>query len=117
MIASSQEIGDMISAVQTHAETAVTTMDGGMHSLEEGLQLAAAAASDKREIQEIQSHLFAKIDELAVAAHANGERVEAMGQSAERVDGAISDASRSARMTSVSVQPLHRLMCRFKVAG
>jgi len=114
---STVEIGDMIGAVQAHAETAVTTMDGGMHSLEEGLQLAAEAASDKREIQEIQLRLFTKIDELAVAAHANGERVETMAQSADLVGGVIADASRSAQMTSVSVQTLHRLMGRFKVTG
>lgn len=113
---STHEIGGMISAVQTHAEAAVSTMGSGMNSLEEGLQLAATAGTDKREIQEIQTRLFAKIDELAAATHANSDRVEAMAQSAGLVGTAIAEANQSAEMTSVSVQILHRLMGRFKVA-
>lgn len=114
---STHEIGSMIDAVQRHAEAAVTTMDSGLGSLEEGLQLAASAATDKQEIQEIQMRLFAKIDELAAAAHANGTRVEAVAQSAGLVGGAIAEANQSADMTSMSVQTLHRLMGRFKIAA
>ncbi len=114
---STHEISSMVSAVQTHAEAAVNTMDKGLGGLEEGLQLAAAAASEKHEIQDIQTRLFAKIDELAAAANANGMRVETMAESAGLVGSAIAEANQSAELTSMSVQTLDRLMGRFKIAA
>ncbi|MBW7901325.1 MAG: methyl-accepting chemotaxis protein [Rhodocyclaceae bacterium] len=112
---STLEIESMIGTVQSHAEAAVTTMDGGMGSLEEGLRLAAEAGSEKREIQDIQRRLFATIDQLAAATHANGERVERMAASAGQVGGAVAKAGQSAEMIGAAVKALHRMMGQFKV--
>ncbi|MQY52413.1 methyl-accepting chemotaxis protein [Rhodocyclus gracilis] len=113
---STSEIGAVISALQTHAETAVSSVESSMGGLEEGLRLAATATSERAEIETIQSRLFSRIDALASAAQSEGVRVEAMGQSAELVEQAIADANRGAEVTGVSVGMLQGLMQRFKVS-
>lgn len=107
----------MIATVQNRAEEAVSTMDSGMDELEEGLKLAMDAASDKQEVQAILERLFATIDELAAATRTNGNRIEAMAESADTVRTAIQESHRSAEQTGGAAQALNRLMAQFKVSA
>jgi methyl-accepting chemotaxis protein len=112
-----QEIAAMIAGVQSRAEGAVASMDGGMTELEEGLRLAAAAASEKKEVQEILEHLFATIDELEAATRATGDRIENIAAAAEAVRQAVEATGRSTTLTGGAARTLDRMVGQFKVSA
>jgi methyl-accepting chemotaxis protein len=114
---STREITTMVGAVQSRAEEAVITMDTGMSDLEDGLQLATAAATDKKDVQEILQRLFATIDQLAAASHDNSARVESIAQSAHAVRHAVGEASESAVLTSNAAKALDQLVGQFTVSN
>ena len=111
-----EEIAAMIHGVQTRAEEAVVSMDKGMAELEDGLRLAAEAASEKREVQDILEHLFATIDELEAATRATGGRIEAIAGAAEAVRQSVAEAGRSTAQTTGAARTLDQLVGQFKVA-
>ena len=113
---STREITTMVGAVQSRAEEAVITMDTGMSDLEEGLQLATDAATDKKEVQDILQRLFSTIDQLAAASHDNGARVEGIARSADAVRHAVTEASESAVQTSNAAKALDQLVGQFTVS-
>jgi methyl-accepting chemotaxis protein len=112
-----QEIAAMIAGVQARAEGAVVSMDSGMTELEEGLRLAAAAASDKKEVQDILEHLFATIDELEAATRATGGRIEGIATAAEAVQQAVDATGRSTMLTGGAARALDRMVGQFKVSA
>ncbi|MGC3965278.1 MAG: methyl-accepting chemotaxis protein [Rhodocyclaceae bacterium] len=114
---STKEIEAMVGAVQGRAEDAVNTMETGMAELEEGLQLATAAATDRADVQHILQRLFATIDQISTAAHDNGRRVEEVAGSAEAVRRAIDEAARGAQLTGNAARTLDQLVGQFKVSG
>src|SRR5690606_20931328 len=80
--AATKEIRDMITNIQGQAQEAVSRMESGMGKMEEGLKLAAEAASDKGEIQEITSRMFATINQIAAGANELNSRVASITSSA-----------------------------------
>ncbi len=113
---STKEIADMIGAVQSRAEEAVTSMDTGMSNLEEGLKLTTEAATDKREIQDILERLFATIDQLEAATHATGTRVEEIAGAAQAVKQSVDETGRSTDMTASAAKSLNQLVSQFTVS-
>ena len=107
----------MIGGVPSRAEDAVVSMDTGMSELEEGLRLAADAASEKQEVQDILEHLFATIDELEAATRATGGRIETIAVAAEAVRQSVDESSRSTALTSGAVRTLDQLVGQFKVSA
>ena len=112
-----KEISAMIKAVQAQAEEAVTRMETGMGQMEEGLQLAAATASDKGEMQAITERMFATIDQIAVGAHGLNSRVANMTATADSARTALSEATRSAEKTSAGAAKLDTLVGQFQVSA
>ncbi|HEX8964579.1 MAG TPA: methyl-accepting chemotaxis protein [Rhodocyclaceae bacterium] len=115
--AATQEIAAMIAGIQSRAEGAVSSMDAGMTELEEGLRLAAAAASDKKEVQDILAHLFETIDELEAATRATGGRIESIAAAAEAVRQAVDATGRSTLLTGGAARTLDRMVNQFKVSA
>ncbi|MFT4172939.1 MAG: methyl-accepting chemotaxis protein [Rhodocyclaceae bacterium] len=113
---STKEIENMVGAVQSRAQDAVGTMETGMNDLEEGLQLAASAATDKQDVQHILQRLFSTIDELSHAAQSNGGRVEDIARFADRVRSAVDEASQGAQLTGNAARALGKLVGQFKVS-
>ncbi|GBG03944.1 hypothetical protein AZSI13_32710 [Azospira sp. I13] len=112
-----KEIAAMIGGVQSRAEEAVSSMDTGMTELEEGLRLAAEAASDKREVQDILEHLFATIDELEAATRSTGGRIESIAVAAEAVRQSVDESGRSTTLTAGAARTLAQLVGQFKVSA
>ncbi len=112
-----KEIREMIANVQGQAQEAVSRMENGMGQMEEGLKLAAEAASDKGEIQEITGRMFTTINQIADGAHALNSHVSSMTGSADIARKALDDASRSAERTGSGAQKLDKLVAQFKVSG
>jgi methyl-accepting chemotaxis protein len=113
---STKEIENMVGTVQSRAQDAVGTMETGMSDLEEGLQLAASAATDKQDVQHILQRLFATIDELSNAAQSNGSRVDDIARFADRVRSAVDEASQGAQLTGNAARALGKLVGQFKVS-
>ena len=112
-----REIATMIDGIQQRAQHAVGSMDNGMLELEEGLRIAAEAATEKREVQDILTHLFDTIDALEAATLANGSRIERIAAAAESLRHSVDDSSRSTALTSGAANSLDKLMSQFKVSS
>jgi len=110
------DIGGMIDGVQSQAEQAVRTMETGMTDMEDGLRLAAEAASDKREIEEVVERLFVTISQIASSTHAYGDRVEAISSAALAMREATLASARSAELTGFAAGKLEQTMGQFKVS-
>lgn len=111
-----KEIAAMIEGIQSRAEGAVTSMDGGMAKLEEGLRIAAEAATEKQEVQEILSQLFGTIDALEKATLDNSGRIEKIAGAAETLQQSVDASGRGAAHTGGAAQSLNQLMGQFKVS-
>src|SRR5690606_32425936 len=94
-----KEIREMITNIQEQAQEAVTRMDNGMSKMEEGLRLAAEAASDKGEIQAITGRMFVTIKQIASGAQNLSARVSSITVSADTARKALDDATHSAGRT------------------
>ncbi|MCK9989689.1 MAG: hypothetical protein RugAbin2_00703 [Rugosibacter sp.] len=112
-----REIATMIDGIQQRAQTAVSSMDSGMLELEEGLRIAAEAATEKREVQDILTHLFDTIDALKAATLANGSRIERIAAVVESLHRSVDDSSRSTALISGAADSLDKLMGQFKVSS
>lgn len=110
------DISGMIDGVQSQAEQAVKTMERGMGDMEDGLRLAAAAASDKREIDDVLERLFVTISQIASSTHAYGERVEAISSAALAMREATLASARSAELTGFAAGKLEQTMGQFRVS-
>jgi methyl-accepting chemotaxis protein len=111
-----KEIAAMIEGIQSRAEGAVVSMDGGMAKLEEGLRIAAEAATEKQEVQEILSQLFGAIDALEKATLDNSGRIEKIAGAAETLLARADASGRGAAHTGGAAQSLNQLMGQFKVS-
>ncbi|WP_079436448.1 methyl-accepting chemotaxis protein [Zoogloea sp. LCSB751] len=111
------DIREMIDGVQSQAEEAVRTMESGMSEMEEGLRLATAAATDKREIEAVVERLFVTINQIAAATHAYGDRVESISAAAEAMRHATRESARSAELTGFATGKLEQTMGQFQVAA
>jgi methyl-accepting chemotaxis protein len=110
------DIREMIDGVQSQAEEAVRTMESGMSEMEEGLRLATAASTDKREIEAVVERLFITINQIAAATHAYGDRVESISSAAEAMRHATRESARSAELTGFATGKLEQTMGQFQVA-
>ena len=112
-----KEIRDMISNIQEQAQEAVSRMESGMGKMEEGLQLAAEAASDKGEIQEITGRMFTTINQIAAGAQTLSSRVGSITGSADTARKALDEATHSAERTGTGAMKLDKLVGQFRVSG
>ena len=112
-----KEIREMISNIQGQAQEAVTRMESGMGQMEEGLKLAAEAASDKGEIQEITGRMFTTINQIASGAQGLNSRVVSITGSADTARKALDNASHSAERTGTGAMKLDKLVGQFRVSG
>lgn len=104
-----KEIRGMIDTVQNQARDAVQIMERGAINMEEGLQLAEAAASDNSGMQEILQRMFSLIQEISNSAQQYGQGVQGVAQVTESMRGALDELSFSmgrARQTSKRLQQL-----------
>ncbi|HWV16952.1 MAG TPA: methyl-accepting chemotaxis protein [Rhodocyclaceae bacterium] len=115
--AATKEIREMITNIQGQAQEAVARMDNGMSKMEEGLRLAAEAASDKGEIQDITGRMFVTINHIASGAQNLSSRVSSITVSADTARKALDDASHSAGRTGAGAIKLDKLVGQFRVSG
>ena len=112
-----KEIRGMITNIQGQAQEAVTRMESGMGQMEEGLKLAAEAAADKGEIQDITGRMFTTINQIAAGAQNLNSRVASITGSADTARKALDEATHSAERTGAGAQKLDKLVGQFRVSG
>jgi methyl-accepting chemotaxis protein len=112
-----KEIREMIGNVQGQAQEAVSRMENGMSQMEEGLKLAADAAQDKGEIQEITGRMFTTINQIAAGAQSLSTRVSSITGSADTARKALDEATHSAERTGTGAMKLDKLVGQFRVSG
>lgn len=92
-------------------------MENGMGKMEEGLRLAAEAASDKGEIQVITARMFTTINQIASGAQNLSSRVDSITGSADTARKALDEATHSAERTGSGAIKLDKLVGQFRVSG
>ncbi|MEQ6290641.1 methyl-accepting chemotaxis protein [Vogesella sp. GCM10023246] len=109
------QIGDMIGSIQQQATGAVSSMDNGMHEMEDGLRLAEHAASDNGDAQQLIGTLVASIDGIAAASRAYGEKVQQVNAATHSISTVLDHSQYSSEQTATASQRLAALMTQFKV--
>ncbi len=103
------EIRQMIATVQEQARDAVATMESGMANMEESLNLAQIAASDKSGMQHILERMFTIIQDISSSALSYGKSAQGVAKVTESMRNALSELSFSAeqaRQTSSRMKSL-----------
>lgn len=113
--AATQEISQMIGAVQTQARDAVQIMESGSVGMEEGLRLAEAAASDNSGMQEILERMFGLIQGIADSAHRYGRDVQGVAEVTESMREALGELNFSVARAKQTSEKLKRLSGQFQV--
>ncbi|NNM70616.1 MAG: methyl-accepting chemotaxis protein [Gallionella sp.] len=113
--AATHEIRQMINTVQSQAREAVQIMEKGSISMEEGLRLAEAAASDNTGMKEIIERMFTLIQGIAEGAHRYGQGVQGVATVTQSMRGALDELNFSMAQARQTSQRLQGLAGQFKV--
>ena len=113
--AATHEIRQMINTVQSQAREAVQIMEKGSVSMEEGLRLAEAAASDNTGMKEIIERMFTLIQGIAEGAHRYGQGVQGVATVTKSMRGALDELNFSMAQARQTSQRLQGLAGQFKV--
>jgi methyl-accepting chemotaxis protein len=109
------EIRQMISNVQGKARQAVTNMDSGVKTMEDGLKMAEAAASDTGGMQEILERMLTLLHDISQSAYAHGSRVKGVAEGTQTMRSALEDLNYSVVEARQTAQRLHGLAGQFQV--
>jgi methyl-accepting chemotaxis protein len=109
------EIRQMIDNVQSKARQAVTNMDSGVKTMEDGLKMAEAAASDTGGMQEILERMLTLLHDISQSAYAHGSRVKGVAEGTQTMRSALEDLNYSVLEARQTAQRLHGLAGQFQV--
>ncbi len=109
------EIGSMISGVQTQAHGAVASMAVGMREMEEGLKLAEETASDNGEVHRLVEQLFHAIDGIAATSRAHNDKVQQVSDATQSTSQVLADTGHTTQQTLFASNRLQQLVNQFKV--
>ena len=111
-----QDIGGMITGVQSKAEDAVRRMEDGMGRIETGLRVAADAVADKGEMQVISRQMVETITQIAAGTEHLSTQIGAIRGSADAVREALALAGKRASQSTSSSNKLARAVGQFEVS-
>jgi methyl-accepting chemotaxis protein len=109
------EIGSMISGVQTQAHGAVASMAVGMREMEEGLKLAEETASDNGEVHRLVEQLFHAIDGIAATSRAHNDKVQQVSDATQSTSQVLAETGHTTQQTLFASNRLQQLVNQFKV--
>ena len=109
------EIRQMIDNIQQQAQGAVSSMETGMSDMEEGLKLAASAASENGDAHRLVGELLQAIKQIADSSHAHDQHVRHVADTAENIEAVILQSEQSAQQTRVASNRMETLLTQFKV--
>ncbi|MES2352981.1 MAG: methyl-accepting chemotaxis protein [Pseudomonadota bacterium] len=117
-----QEIGDMISAIQNGTNNAVNSMQQGVARVNQGVSYAQRAGSSMKEVSEGASHVVRVIGDISVALKEQSvassdiaKNVERIAQMADRNHSAVAETATTARELERLAGTLQHEINRFQV--
>jgi len=121
--ASTSEIGEKISRIQSDTHEAVESMNGGVDQASRGVALATEAGGSITEIRDGAIHVTEAISaisdairEQSAASNEIAKRVEQIAQMTEQSAEEVAGTSRAARHLEEATGALRRQVARFKLA-
>jgi len=106
-------IGQMIDAVQVHADSAVQVMRQGMRELESGLDLAVAAAAERSGSDHLVQGVLGTIDQIAHSRTVHSQSIRGVAGTADGMRAALRESEESLEETEAAVQKLAVLAAQF----
>jgi methyl-accepting chemotaxis protein len=103
------EIGQMISAIQGSARTAVTSMNAIIERLQNNSELAAQAGEAIGAIQKSNADVVGVVREINTAMAEQGAASQDIAQRVERVAQASEQSSNSVKVSSNAAKSIHEL--------
>jgi len=103
------EIGQMISAIQGSAKTAVSSMNAIIDRLQNSSELATQAAEAITAIQKSNADVVGVVHEINTAMAEQGAASQDIAQRVERVAQASEESSASVKVSSEAAEDIHQL--------
>ncbi|MCK6390839.1 MAG: methyl-accepting chemotaxis protein [Azonexus sp.] len=97
---STQQITDMIGAIQTQSRDAVTSMDETVRKVDSGLHMAEEAGSAITRISTGNGQLVSGVDQISNALHQQNEAYQDIARHVERIADMTEENSHAARDTA-----------------
>jgi methyl-accepting chemotaxis protein len=113
---STQQIGDMIQAIQGSAKGAVRVMDDTVRRVDTGVELAGQAAASIVQITDSVDTLLQGVAEISNALRQQGLASQDMARHVERIAGMTEENSHAANQTAQAAQDLEGLAADMRQA-
>ncbi|THF56900.1 methyl-accepting chemotaxis protein [Pseudothauera rhizosphaerae] len=107
--AATEEIGGMISAIQSDTASAVGAMDQALPQVERGVDLAQEAAQSLRDIRDGAGATLARIRDVALATREQSAASNAIAQQVESIAQMVEETSASMQQTAESAHSLEQV--------
>ena len=115
--AATEEIRKIIESIQSNARDAVVTMENSVQGVEEGLQMAEAAASDNSGINDMVARMLGALEQIADSSDSQFTSAQGVAKfTAELKDAAIAVKS-STHSVSNTANRLEKLVGQFQVTA
>ncbi|WP_313951831.1 methyl-accepting chemotaxis protein [Accumulibacter sp.] len=111
--AATVQIGQMIEAVQAHADSSATVMRQGMGELQAGLDLAIGTAQERSNSEQLVQGVLDTIDEIAQSGTANSQHIGKVAGTADSMQLALIESEDSLAETEAAVRKLALLAAQF----
>ena len=108
------EINQMIAAVQDKARDAVSIMELGASGMEEGLRLAESSAADNSGSSEIVERMFATIAQIAQSSAGSGSKVQGVAKAADTMSASLGELNFAIASSREGAQKLRLLVNQFQ---
>ncbi len=110
-----REIGQLISRIQSGVEAAVTSMEGGVREVEEGVRLALGAGEALESIIGASRRSIGLIEEISRSSGQTSEGTRQLAESNEQVTTTIQQVAGAAQELADMAGKLQAAVARFKI--
>jgi methyl-accepting chemotaxis protein len=111
-----EEIRQIMEKIQENAQDAVSTMENGVHGLEEGLQLAESAASDNSGVNDLVARMLATLAHIADSGDSHLEGARGLAAITGELKTSVFEVKASAHSVSNTANRLDKLVGQFQVS-
>jgi methyl-accepting chemotaxis protein len=108
------EINQMIAAVQDKARDAVSIMELGASGMEEGLRLAESSAAENSGSSAIVERMFATIAQIAQSSAGSGSKVQGVAKAADTMSASLGELNFAIASSREGAQKLRLLVNQFQ---
>lgn len=117
--ASTQEIGTLISGIQAGTEGAVTSMNSGVHQVEEGMVFAENAGTSIANIRDSADQVNAAVMSISYALNEQKIAIAEIAKNVEKIASMADDSNEMAKKSAEYAAELEKLAesLRARVAG